>query len=96
MLDVNFNMSNKNEGNFKCDTMDDFNGHEIGGMHGNNINDIFRDVNNNLHKLNQGEQNLMIHIHLLTKRSLMLSLELEAMLFSLNFDKRRILGTFEF
>jgi hypothetical protein len=37
MLDVDFNMSSKDEGDFKGNTMDDFNEHEIGGMHGNNL-----------------------------------------------------------
>jgi hypothetical protein len=78
-------MNSKDEGDFKGDTMDDFNEHEIGGMHANNTNDIFGDVNNNSLKLDQGKKNLIIHIHLLTKRNLMLSLELEAMLFLLKF-----------
>jgi len=56
MLNVDFNMSSKDEGDFKCNTIDDFNEHEICGMHGNKINDIFGDVNNNLFKLDQGEE----------------------------------------
>lgn len=56
MLNVDFNMNSKDESDFKCDTIDDFNEHEIGGMHGNKINDIFGDVNNNLLKLDQGEE----------------------------------------
>jgi hypothetical protein len=47
MLDVNFNMSSQDENNFEDDTMYNFNEHEISGMHGNNTNDIFKDVNNN-------------------------------------------------
>jgi hypothetical protein len=56
MLDVDFNMSSKDEDDFKSNTMNDVNEHEIGGTHGNNTNDIFRDVNNNSFKLDQGEQ----------------------------------------
>jgi hypothetical protein len=58
MLDVNFNMSNQDEGDFEDDTMDDFNEPELGGMHGNNINDIYGDVNNNSPKLGQEDQKL--------------------------------------
>jgi len=55
-LDVNLNMSNQDEGDFEGNTMDDFNEHEIGGMHGNNINDIFGDANKNFLELGQGDQ----------------------------------------
>jgi hypothetical protein len=47
MWDVNFNMSSQDENDFEDDTIYDSNEHEISGMHGNNTNGIFRDVNNN-------------------------------------------------
>jgi hypothetical protein len=58
MLNVNFNMSSQDESNFESNIMDDFNEHEIGGMHRNNTNDIFGDANNNSPKLGQGKQEL--------------------------------------
>jgi len=56
MLNVNLNMNIQGEGNFEGNTMDDFNEHETGEMHGNNTNDIFGDVNNNSLELGQGDQ----------------------------------------
>jgi hypothetical protein len=51
MFDVNSNASGENVDNFKSDIMNGLEEHEIGGMHGNTINDIFGDANISAHVL---------------------------------------------
>jgi hypothetical protein len=85
MFDVDSNASDEDEDDIKGGTMNGLDKHQIDGMHGNTTNDIFGDANNNAHVLGQKGQELNIHIHLLTKRSLMLSLDLEVKLFLLGF-----------
>jgi hypothetical protein len=50
---VDSNARGKDVDNFKGDTMNGLDEHKIGGMHGNIIDDIFGDTNNNEHILCQ-------------------------------------------
>jgi hypothetical protein len=58
MFDVDSNVSDEVEDNFKGGTMNGLDKHAIGRMHVNTTNDIFGDANNNSHVLGQKGQEL--------------------------------------
>jgi hypothetical protein len=58
MFNIDSIVNNQAIDDFEGKIMDDFDKHEINGMHGNNIKDNFGDANNSAPKLSQGNEKL--------------------------------------